>query len=240
MRGELERVFEALNEAKVRYLVVGGMAVVLHGHLRTTQDLDLVIQLSPENVRAALDALAALGFRPRAPVPLLDFADPEKRERWRREKNLVVFSLWSSDLPDFTLDLFAQEPFDFDGVFSRALRVPFERTEATVVSLADLIELKRKSGRPLDLDDVQALSSLGATDAAGEDEGDSRKENRPDVVGEANDPWADHRRDQARHGLRFTPAERLRWLEETMETMRRWRGRARSGRPVGERRRDEG
>jgi hypothetical protein len=239
MRGELEQVFEALNGAGVRYLVVGGMAVVLHGHLRTTQDLDLVIQLSPENVRAALDALVALGFRPRAPVPLLDFADPTKREQWRREKNLVVFSLWSDELPAFTLDLFAQEPFDFDRVFSRALRVPFERTEAAVVSLADLIELKRKSGRPLDLDDIQALSSLGATDAAREDEGD-RKDTPPDVVGEPHDPWADHRREQARGGLRFTPAERLRWLEETMETMRAWCGRARFGRPVGERRRDEG
>jgi hypothetical protein len=38
--------------------------------------------------------------------------------------------------------------------------------------------------------------------------------------------WDEHRRAQASHGLRLSPAERLRWLEETMATMRRWVGRA--------------
>jgi hypothetical protein len=233
MRGELEQVFEALNRAGVRYLVVGGVAVVMHGHLRTTQDLDLVIQLGTQNVRAALDTLSALGFQPRAPVSLHDFADPEKRERWRREKNLVVFSLWSRELPAFTIDLFAAEPFDFDAAFARAVRVPFERTEATVLALVDLLELKRKSGRPLDLDDVQALSSLGSAPQQG-DADEYVGEGSPDRIGEARDPWELQRRAQARHGLRFSPAERLRWLEDTMETMRELCGRARLGRPTSE------
>jgi uncharacterized protein (DUF1330 family) len=67
--GEIERVLAALERAGVRYLVVGGVAVVLHGFLRTTADLDLVIQLDPANVRRALDALTDLGYQPRAPVP---------------------------------------------------------------------------------------------------------------------------------------------------------------------------
>lgn len=46
MTGEIEQVSEALNRARVRYLVVGGVAVALHGYLRTTADLDLVVQLS--------------------------------------------------------------------------------------------------------------------------------------------------------------------------------------------------
>jgi hypothetical protein len=45
--------------------------------------------------------------------------------------------------------------------------------------------------------------------------------------------WEAHRRRQATNGLKLTPAERLRWLEDTMEQMRRWVGRARHGRPIG-------
>ena len=96
MVGDIERVLDALNAAGVRYLVVGGVAVVLHGHLRTTADLDLVVQLDRDNVLRAMRALTGLGYRPRAPVAAEAFADEEVRESWVRDKGLTVFSLWSS------------------------------------------------------------------------------------------------------------------------------------------------
>lgn len=46
--------------------------------------------------------------------------------------------------------------------------------------------------------------------------------------------WDGHARRQSVMGLELTPAQRLRWLEETMATLRRWQGRARDGRPTGE------
>jgi hypothetical protein len=52
---------------------------VLHGHLRFTADLDLLLALDGANVDAALSALEALGCRPRAPVPLRSFADPTQQ-----------------------------------------------------------------------------------------------------------------------------------------------------------------
>jgi len=164
MVGEIEAVLDSLNQARVRYLVVGGVAVVLHGYLRTTADLDLVIQLQPENVLRAMGALANLGYRPRAPVPAEAFADQELRDRWIREKGLAVFSLWSPAHPTLEIDLFVSEPFDFDAVYSRAIRVPLEKIEATVIALEDLIALKRQVGRPRDLEDVIALESLRETE----------------------------------------------------------------------------
>jgi len=164
MVGEIEAVLDSLNQARVRYLVVGGVAVVLHGYLRTTADLDLVIQLQPENVLRAMGALANLGYRPRAPVPAEAFADQELRDRWIREKGLAVFSLWSPAHPTLEIDLFVSEPFDFDAVYSRAIRVPLEKIEATVIALEDLIALKRQVGRPRDLEDVVALESLRETE----------------------------------------------------------------------------
>lgn len=160
MSGRVEWILTALERAGVRYLVVGGVAVVLHGHLRTTLDLDLVLQLEPDNLQRALKALAELELHPQAPVPLSSFADSEMRGTWSREKNMRVFSLWHPAHPGFAVDLFVQEPFDFDSVYRRALRVPLAGVEAAVISHEDLLAMKRAAGRPQDLEDVAALTDL--------------------------------------------------------------------------------
>ena len=165
MVGAIEAVLAALNAAGVRYLVVGGVAVVLHGHLRTTADLDLVVQLSPDNSQRAVRSLTTLGYRPRAPVSAEQFADAAMRESWLREKGLTVFGLWSDRYSGLEVDLFVAEPFDFDAAYSRAVTVTLDTTTATVVSLPDLIALKRAAGRPLDLADIDALQSLKKGDA---------------------------------------------------------------------------
>jgi hypothetical protein len=58
------------------------------------------------------------------------------------------------------VDLFASEPFDFTDVYARALRVPLEKTEATVISAPDLITLKRRARRAQDVADIEALEDL--------------------------------------------------------------------------------
>lgn len=160
MSGRVEWVLAALEGAGVRYLVVGGVAVVLHGYLRTTLDLDLVLELERGNLERALKALADLGLCPQAPVPLSSFADPEIRESWLREKNMTVFSLWHPDRPGFAVDLFVREPFDFEAVYGRALRVQLQGVRATVVSRDDLMKMKRAAGRARDMEDIAALSEL--------------------------------------------------------------------------------
>ena len=156
----IEQVLGALNAAGVRYLVVGGVAVVLHGHLRTTADLDLVVSLEAENARRAIDAVTALGYRPRAPVPAVKFADPAERASWIADKGLTVFSLWSERATGLELDLFVREPFDFEAAWSRRVTVSLDTTTATVASLQDLIALKRAAGRPQDDADIEALEAI--------------------------------------------------------------------------------
>jgi hypothetical protein len=158
--GTIETVLAALNAAGVRNLIVGGVAVVLHGHLRTTAHLDLVVELTGENALAAVRALAQIGYRPRAPVSAEAFADAATRTSWSREKGMTVFSLWSDRAPGLEVDLFVTEPFDFDEAYSRSLRVSLDTTTATVVSLSDLIQLKRAAGRPIDHADIEALVAI--------------------------------------------------------------------------------
>lgn len=157
---DLERIFAALEASGTRYLVVGGVAVVLHGHPRFTADLDLVISLDRANLSSGLRALAGLGYRPRAPVALDEFLDPEVRRAWIEEKGMAVLALWSPELPATEVDVFASEPFAFEAAYARALRADLGTTTVPVASLPDLIELKRRTGRAQDLEDVRALEAI--------------------------------------------------------------------------------
>ncbi|MGH7337339.1 MAG: nucleotidyl transferase AbiEii/AbiGii toxin family protein, partial [Myxococcota bacterium] len=158
--GSLETIFAALENARVRYLVVGGVAVVLHGHLRFTADLDLALALDPANVRATIAALSALGYRPRAPVRAEDLADPDQRADWIQNKGMIVFSLTSSSHPTTEVDLFVEEPFPFESAYARAAWTDLESTRVPVVSLPDLVAMKRRTGRPQDLEDVRQLEAI--------------------------------------------------------------------------------
>lgn len=164
MSGRIERVLAALADAGVEYLIVGGVAVVMHGHLRTTADLDLVVRLDADNTLRAVQALVQLGLRPRAPVAAEAFANADQREEWVTTKNMLVFSMWDPSDPTFDVDLFIREPFDFEEAHSRRLDVEVGATTASVVALDDLLELKRAAGRAQDLADVEALLALRGDD----------------------------------------------------------------------------
>lgn len=156
----------ALTRERVRFLVVGGLAVAAHGYLRFTKDIDLVVELDPANVKRAFDALESAGYRPHAPVTAAEIADTATRQRLIQEKNLVVLAFWSDHHRETPVDVFVSEPFPFSEEYEAALvkelapglPVRFLRREA-------LVRMKRAAGRPQDLLDAQELEDLGEGDA---------------------------------------------------------------------------
>ena len=156
----LEAIFRALNAAGARYLVVGGVAVNAHGYQRLTNDLDICLKLDSENLRAGLDALAGLGYRPILPVSLHDFADADKRSEWITHRNLQVFSLTSDRYPDATIDILAEVPFDFDEEYDRALVSTIAGLTVRFVRIERLIAIKEPTGRARDRDDVEHLRMI--------------------------------------------------------------------------------
>jgi hypothetical protein len=162
-KGSVEAIVEALNRSNVRYLVAGGLAVVAHGYVRFTADVDVIVDLAPDNVVRAIGALNSLGYRPRAPVPFEQFADPAMRAQWVRDKGLTVFSLYSADHSATEVDLFVEVPVDFDEAYGEARWMDVAPgLPASFLGLDDLLRLKQKAGRPQDMLDVEQLNAIRA------------------------------------------------------------------------------
>ena len=155
-----EPLFRALDASGIRYVVVGGVATVLHGYARLTADIDLILDLERNAAGRAMQALAALGLRPRVPVNLEDFADERIRERWIRDKGMQVFSLFDPDDPLLSVDLFAEHPVDFESLHERAETGDLNGIPVRFASIPDLIHLKRLADRPRDREDIEKLEEI--------------------------------------------------------------------------------
>jgi len=162
MAFNLREIFKSLADAQVEYVVVGGLAVIMHGHLRVTRDLDLVVGLTQDNCLRALVALETIGLRPRLPVAMADFADPTKRQDWIDNRNMLVFQLWDPANPERSVDVFVREPFNFATMRAEATVKDLDGVPIPVASIRHLIAMKQTAGRRHDLDDIEALQDIAA------------------------------------------------------------------------------
>ena len=149
-----------LNTAGVRYVVVGGLATVLHGYARLTADVDLAVDLAPEEATKMIQALVTRGFRPQVPVLPEEFANPTVREVWFRDKHMWAFSLVDPANPMRVVDLLLKPEIPFEELLARSQEVMLNRTKIRIASIDDLIALKRQAGRPQDLADIEQLQAI--------------------------------------------------------------------------------
>ena len=153
-------LFSSLNQASVKYMVAGGIAVNLYGIERATADVDIVLQLGKRNLLQFIEVAKKLSLKPKIPVKLEDFIDPEKRKSWRMDKGMLVFSLYDPKNPFLLIDLFTEIPFDFDAVYKQRKKIKYENTFIPVVPIKKLIAMKEKSDRPQDRADVFHLKKI--------------------------------------------------------------------------------
>lgn len=151
-------LFRELEVKKVRYLLVGGLAVNLHGIPRATMDVDLIVPFERSNLESLMAVSQALGLKPVAPVDLHDLADPVKRQEWASQKHMVAFALQAPGLQGPTLDILIDPALDVEGALSRAISRDVQGVKVCLISVPDLVHLKEKSGRPL----LSPISSISA------------------------------------------------------------------------------
>ncbi len=156
---QFEEIFAVLQSADARYVVVGGVAVNLHGYQRFTKDLDLVVELVPDNTRRALEALHSLGYKPNIPVKASDFADPGIRASWIRDKGMMVFQMYS-DRSRVTVDIFVEHPIPFDVLWEEAATIDLADATVRIASIEHLTRMKHAASRPQDLLDIEKLALI--------------------------------------------------------------------------------
>ena len=150
----LERICTAFGNADVRYAVVGGHAVALHGAVRGTFDIDVVLNWTKQTLARAEAALNGLGLVSRLPISAEDvFAF---RDEYVQKRNLIAWNFYNPDDPVEQVDVI----INYDLAAKRTKRIALSSGSVEILSLADLIAMKRASGRPQDIEDVRALERL--------------------------------------------------------------------------------
>lgn len=152
---DAERILRRLAEHGVAYVLIGGLAVQTHGHVRTTNDADLIPDPDPANLERLAAALRELDARP---------LNPGAEDVEVDAKMLPRATIWQFATRDGGVDVIHEAPGarPFAELSERALHVRLDDIDVPVVSLDDLIHMKLARGRPVDLADVAALTDPDA------------------------------------------------------------------------------
>jgi hypothetical protein len=155
-----EEVFRKLADKNVKYSVAGGVALVLHGVVRLTADIDLIVEMSTENLQKFITAMNDLGYKPKPPVKVEDFINPLNRKAWKEDKGMKVFSFYHPFKPMNLVDVFVNEPINFDEIEREVVIFEARGIKIPVISKKHLKFLKTKAHRPQDIADIEALEAL--------------------------------------------------------------------------------
>ncbi|MEB3196497.1 MAG: hypothetical protein VKP62_04765 [Candidatus Sericytochromatia bacterium] len=153
-------LFAALERHAVDYLLVGGLAVSLHGIERSTMDIDICVAMSRANLASLVAMARELEMTPQLPVPLDTLTDLETLREWHEARNLVAFALKAPGLTGVTLDILLFPPIAFEEMRPRAVCLHVGGTTVQLVGIRDLISLKEAVGRPIDQADIAHLRRM--------------------------------------------------------------------------------
>jgi predicted nucleotidyltransferase len=153
-------LFKQLNQYHVQYLLIGGLAISMHGIERTTMDIDITIAMNPENQENLILWAESLNLKPVLPVPLQSLRDIALLKQWQQERNLLAFALTTPEVAGVTIDILLFPPVDFTEMQQRATHFDIDQIDIPVASIDDLISLKQAAGRPIDLSDIDHLKRL--------------------------------------------------------------------------------
>jgi hypothetical protein len=150
----VSQVCHELEKEGVRYALAGGFAVALHGAVRGTVDIDIVIDWNLTSLQAAESALGRLGLVSRLPVGAEEVF--RFRDEYVKNRNLIAWNFYHPEDATKLVDLIIT--YDLAGRGRHALKTAGGRLY--LLERKDLVAMKKTSGRPQDLADVDALERL--------------------------------------------------------------------------------
>lgn len=138
------KIIDSLNKCNVAYIIIGGYAIILHGFLRATEDIDLILKIEPRNISNLRDALTAI------------YNDNEIKEITFEElKNYPVIRYGTPD--NFYIDIISGigEAFSFDNI--ETITKVIDNVEIKFASVKSLYEMKKITYREKDKLDILFL-----------------------------------------------------------------------------------
>jgi hypothetical protein len=153
-------IFEEFNARKIKYIVVGGLAVNLLGIPRLTYDIDLLLDMEDKNLQKFLTLMKEWGFKPKVTVDIMDFANEDNRENWIKNKNMKAFRLFNPIWPMSEIDIIIDAPVDYKKAVKNFNRILIKNVSIPIISIGDLIKMKQKANRDQDRADIRYLKKL--------------------------------------------------------------------------------
>ena len=149
-----KEIFQALQDAHVDYIIVGGVAMNLLGCPRFTNDIDILLALDEKNLKTMASAMCDLGYEQRIPLALEELGDEKKALRLVKEKNLLAYTFYNPKEPLYSVDIIVGASTEFNRYRQNRVLLSLWGLTLPVVSIDDLIGLKRESDREKDALDV--------------------------------------------------------------------------------------
>ena len=154
-----EEILRAFQKQKVKYVLVGGVAANLLGLMRSTADLDILVEMSDDNLKKIVKILKRRGYCVKQPVDPMKIADKKTREDWIRNKHMKAFNFYKEDeLKE--VDIIIESPISFEEARTSAVRIKVDAFTLPVISIDKLIKMKRKTGRAVDKLDIEELKKI--------------------------------------------------------------------------------
>lgn len=154
-----EEILRVFQKQKVKYVLVGGLAVNLLGAMRSTADMDILVEMSEDNLKQVVKILQKRGYRVKQPVDPLDIADKAIRDTWIRNKHMKAFNFYKDD--EFKeVDIIIDSPVSFQEARKSIVWMKIDDLRLPVISIDNLIIMKQKAGRSVDKLDVEELKKI--------------------------------------------------------------------------------
>lgn len=150
----INEVCDRLSDRKVPYAIVGGYAVALHGAVRGTFDIDFVTKWTLSNLKKIETVMKSLGLQSHLPISAEDVF--HFRDEYINNRNLIAWQFIDLNRPDRQIDII----INYDLTGKKTKQITTGNGKLRILSIDDLIEMKKQSGRPQDLEDIAALKQL--------------------------------------------------------------------------------
>jgi hypothetical protein len=157
---KIAELLQSLSGESVQYVLVGGLAVQLHGFMRSTFDIDLVLAMNDGNLTRFIAVAKRYGLVPSIPVPIDTLRDANQIEQWHREKGMLAFALREPQVGGSVVDILVRPNVPFEQLMANAVAGELFAQKIWIASIDDLITMKRIANRAKDQLDIAALEKI--------------------------------------------------------------------------------